>query len=287
MANNINGKTGLSANLLPNFYQTPANKKFLQSTIDQLFQPGTLTKVKGYVGRENAKASNGNDIYVSAPEANRTNYQLEPGLAIKDSLGNVTFFKDYIDYINQINVFGGNTANHARLNKQEFYSWDPHIDWDKFVNFQNYYWLPYGPDTITIYGAADIINTTYTVEFQTEGSNNQYIFTPDGSTPNPTLKLYKGKTYTFEIKSPGNPFSFKTTRSLGSSDRYSYLNSVDNYGVELGTITFTVPDSAPDVLYYQSETDISLGGDIEILAQSAATHINVTTEILGKKSVIS
>ena len=286
MANNVNGKPGLSVNLLPNFYQTPANKKFLQSTVDQLFQPGTLTKVKGYVGRENAKASDGNDIYIAAPDQNRQNYQLEPGLAIKDSLDNVTFFKDYIDYINQINVFGGNTTNHARLNKQEFYSWDPHIDWDKFVNFQNYYWLPYGPDTITIYGAEDIINTTYTVEVQSDGSNNQYVFTPDGSTPNPTIKLYKGKTYKFQINSPGNPFSFKTKRSIGITDRYSYLNSVDSYGVESGTITFTVPDSAPKILYYQSETDINLGGAIEVHTVVDSTHIDVTNEILGKKSVI-
>ena len=134
---NVNGNKGLSANLLPKFYQTPSNKKFLQSTIDQLFQPGSLTKVSGYVGRENAKASVGTDLYIEASDKSRQDYQLEPAVTIKDTVGNVTFFKDYIDYINQINVFGGNTDNHARLNKQEFYSWNPHIDWDKFVNFQN------------------------------------------------------------------------------------------------------------------------------------------------------
>jgi len=286
MANNVNGKPGLSANLLPSFYQTPANKKFLQSTIDQLFQPGSLTKLKGYVGRENAKASNGNDIYTASADQNRQNYQLEPGLVIKDSLNNITFFKDYMDYINQIDVFGGNTANHARLNKQEFYSWDPHINWDMFVNFQNYYWLPYGPETITIYGYQDIANTTYSVEVQSEGPNNQYILTPDGATPNPTIKLYKGKTYTFKINSPGNPFSFKTSRSIGTTNRYAYLNAIDNYGVESGTIIFTVPDTAPKILYFQSETDINLGGTIEIHSVVDNTHIDVTKEILGKTSLI-
>ena len=286
MANNVNGKPGLSVNLLPSFYQTPANKKFLQSTIDQLFQPGTLTKVKGYVGRENAKTSTGNDIYIESANQTRQNYQLEPGLAIKDNIGNVTFFKDYQDYINQIKVFGGNTDKHDRLNQQEFYSWDPHINWDMFVNFQNYYWLPYGPETITVYGSQDVINTTYTVEIQTEGSNNQYVFTPNGFTPNPVIKLYKGKTYTFNINSVGNPFSIKTSRSSGAVDRYQYLSAIDNYGVEKGTITFTVPDSAPGILYYQSETDISVGGVIEIFSDNENTSINVTTEILGKSKVI-
>jgi hypothetical protein len=283
--NNVIGEKGLSANLLPKFYQTIANKKFLQSTVDQLFQPGTLTKTTGYIGRENAKASTGADVYVKAADAIRQNYQLEPGITVTDNLGNVTFFKDYVDYINQINVFGGNTKNHNRLNKQEFYSWDPHIDWDKFVNFQNYYWLPYGPDTITVYGPHATINTTYNVKIQSEGANNQYIFTPDGATPDPVLKLYRGVTYTFNISSPGNPFSFKTVRSLGTDHRYSYLTSIDNYGVTSGTVTFTVPENAPSILFYQSETDINLGGVIEIFSINADTTIDVASEILGKSSV--
>ena len=283
MANKTNplGKTGLTANLLPNFYQTIPNKKFLQATLDQLYQPGTLTKVNGFIGRENAKAATGKDVYVTAVDSTRQQYQLEPGIVIKDSLKNITFFKDYIDYINQIGVFGGNTANHARLNKQEFYSWDPHIDWDKFTNFQNYYWIPYGPDTITIYGQPLAITSSYTVTMQDVGSNNQYVFTPDGFSPNPPLKLYKGQTYTFNISSPGNPFSFMTKRSTGTVYRY-ITDNINNYGVTNGSITFTVPLDAPSVLYYQSETDIDLGGSISIFSIKEDTFIDVEKDFLGK-----
>ena len=91
MANNPTGKPGLGVNFLPDFYQTPANKKFLQATIDQLYQPGTVSKVSGFIGRENAKAATGADVYVTAADTTRQNYQLEPGLVIKDSIGNVTF----------------------------------------------------------------------------------------------------------------------------------------------------------------------------------------------------
>ena len=279
--NNPLGNTGLTANLLPDFYQTASNKKFLQATLDQLFQPGTLTKVNGFIGRENAKAATGNDIYVTAADTVRQNYQLEPGITVKDSLGNVTFFKDYIDYINQIGVFGGNTSNHARLNKQEFYSWDPHIDWDKFTNFQNYYWVPYGPDTITIYGQPLTVTSTYTVQMQNEGANNQYVFTPDGFSPNPVLKLYKGHTYTFNITSAGNPFSFMTQRSTGTIYRY-ITAGINAHGITNGSITFTVPLDAPSVLYYQSETDINLGGSIEIFGVNDATYIDVEKDFLGK-----
>lgn len=288
MANNNKdplGNPGLSVNLLPKYYQTPANKKFLQATVDQLFQPGTVNKVTGYVGKENAKAASGKDVYVAAPTAKRQNYQLEPSVVIKDKLDNVTFFKDYIDYINQLEVFGGNTSNHARLNSQEFYSWDPHIDWDKFVNFQNYYWLSYGPETISVYGQPQTITSTYTVSIQKTGNNNQYLFTPDGLTPNPVLKLYRGHTYIFEISSPGNPFSFRTVRSTNPADIYN-VDTISANSVTKGSIQFTVPLDSPSLLFYQSDADINLGGVIEIFNINENTYIDVEKEIIGKKTYI-
>jgi hypothetical protein len=287
MADSINPNgngNGLSANLLPNFFKTDSNKKFLQATVDQLVQPGAVKKINGYVGRQYAKATKGTDIFVTAADSSRQNYQLEPGVVVKDQLDNINFFKDYIDYINQLSVFGANTANHSRLNKQEFYSWNPHIEWDKFVNFQNYYWLPYGPDTITIVGHQLEVNSSYTVLLENESSgSNQYLFTPDGLTRNPVLTLYRGQTYQFKITSPNNPFSIKLEPTLGTADRY-IIPTINNYGVVAGTITFKIPQDAPDVLYYQSETDLSLGGVIHVLSSTSATYINVTDEVLGKSN---
>jgi hypothetical protein len=276
------GNIGLGVNFIPDFYQTPANKKFLQATIDQLYQQGTITKTSGFIGRKNAKAATGADVYVNAANTIRQNYQLEPGITVNDSLGNVTFFKDYQDYINQLDVLGAITSNHARLNQQEFYSWDPHIDWDKFINFQDYYWLPYGPSVITIYGQQVGVNSTYNVELQSEGNTNQYLFTPDGLTYNPTLKLYRGQTYNFNISSLGNPFSFMTQRSLGTA--YLYQDGVSANGVENGTITFTVPISAPSLIFYQSQTDINVGGAIEIFDIVDETFLDVEHDIIGKQT---
>jgi hypothetical protein len=278
---NPSGSKGLSVNLIPNFFKTDANKRFLQATVDQLVAPGTVKKVNGFVGRPYSKSTTGTDLFVEAPTLIRQNYQLEPALTVQDTLGNTTFFKDYIDYINQLSVFGANVSNHARLNKQEFYSWNPHIDWDKFVNFQNYYWLSYGPDTIKIFGQQLTAQSTYKIALEYQGQNNQYVFTPDGLTPNPAIKLYRGQTYKFIISSPSNPISIKTARSTGVADRYQ-IAGIDSYGVENGVITVTIPVNSPNILYYQSETDINAGGVFEIYNIDENSFIDVDAEILGK-----
>ena len=214
-SNNSNRK---SSDLLPRFFRTDANKKFLSATLDQLTQPGTVKKLSGFVGRRNAKASTANDVYISASDSDRQNYQLEPVAVIKDELDNVNFYKDYIDHINHIETQGGVVNNHARLNKEEFYSWNPHINWDKFVNFQQYYWLPYGPTPIEIQGQQQAIESTYTVSVVDEDDNYAFLFTPDGLTRNPILTLYRGQTYIFVIDSTNNPFTIKTRRVAGSLD---------------------------------------------------------------------
>ena len=287
MADSINpsGSNSVAANFLPNFYKTDSNKKFLQATVDQLVQPGTVKKINGYVGRKNSKATMGSDVFINAPTAERQNYQFEPSFVINDTLGNTTYFKDYIDYINQLGVFGSNTKNHSRLNSQEFYSWNPHINWDKFVNFQNYYWLPYGPDLITIYGQKQQIDSTYTVTIESEGDGNEYLFTPNGLTRNPVLRLYRGQTYKFKINSPGNPFSIKLSPTLGTADRYT-IPQIDKYGVVDGTITVTLPSNSPSVLYYQSETDLSLSGVIQVFSLDDNTVIDVEQNILGKSQYV-
>ena len=36
--------------------------------------------------------------------------------------------------------------NHDRLNKETVYSWNPAIDYDKLINYREYYWMPEGPE---------------------------------------------------------------------------------------------------------------------------------------------
>ena len=280
---NPSASKNLSSTLLPNFYRTDTNKKFLEATIEQLTQAGTVKKINGFIGRKNSKATQGKDVFIDTIDSNRMNYQLEPAIVIDDELGNTNFYKDYIDYINQLSVFGADVSNHDKLNRQEFYSWNPHINWDKFSNFQNYYWLPYGPETIRIYGQQEIIETTYSVNIKTTGSQNSYVFGDGLLGENPTITLYRGQTYKFDVNSPGNPLSIKSLRSSGDANRYAN-HDIENNTIEHGTIILKVSHDTPSVLYYQSEFNTDLGGVIHVKSITENTEIDIELELLGKKT---
>ena len=271
-----------SSEFLPKYFRTPVNNKFLHSTIDQLISQGTLEKINAYYGRKNTPNFQAGDLYVEEVSKDRENYKLEPSIVQKDSLGNVNFYSDYIDYFNQIKNLGGFADDHSNLNAQEYYAWSPRINWDKFVNFREYFWLPYGADTVTVTGQQRSVVSTYTVTKSDAGDNYAYIFTPDGLTSNPTLKLYKGQTYKFEIDAQGMPLTFKTERDL--DDSYNYNTGVSSQKVEKGTITFTVADNAPETLYYGSSKDIESFGLIKIYEISENSAIDVENEVIGKKS---
>jgi len=270
-----------SARHLPKYFRTEKNTKFLHSTLDQLLQPGVAEKVNEFVGRKTAKAFKAENNYLDEISADRQNYQLEPVSVIKDNLGNVEYLRDYIDFINQIENFGGLKNNHSRNNQQEFYVWDPRIDWDRFTNFREYYWLPNGPQTVVIPGEQKEIASTYSVNLLDSLGDYSYVFTPDGLTSNPTIKLYRGVKYTFEINTPGLPFTFRTARTL--DDAFLLTDGVSAQAVETGTIELTLDASTPNEIFYVAENDINIGGLIKVANQEEATVIDVETEILGKK----
>ena len=114
---------------LPAFYRTDSNQRFLSSTIDPLVQKGSLERLDGFIGKQDAFTRGVNDRYLPATSSDRFAYQLEPTVTYTDrdttSINpedQVKFTGTYDDYINQIKYIGGDTSNHDRLNKETVYS---------------------------------------------------------------------------------------------------------------------------------------------------------------------
>ena len=271
-----------SADFLPRYFRTTSNKKFLSSTLDQMLQPGVVEKVDGFIGRKDSKAYKSTDAYVSDVSANRENYQLEPAAVVEDNIGNVLLHKDYRDYMNSTTIRNANTANHDKTNRQEYYAWDPHIHWDKFVNFREYYWLPQGPDPIPVYGNFREVKSTINVNYIDNVDNFAYNFNPDNPNSNTTLTLYKGQTYTFDINTPNMPFTIRTAKNLEAGSLYN--EGVSAQKVENGQIEFKVDLEAPGYLYYVNENDIEASGLIIVKDIRDNTEIDVADTIIGKKN---
>jgi len=272
-----------SINLLPEFLRTNKNSKFLSSTIDQLIQPAELERLDGFIGSKLTPTYiSTSDVYISESLPLRRDYQLEPALVVKTDLGSIEQVKAIDDLANEITVEGGFNNDFDRLFRSDFYSFDPHIDFDKFVNYQKYYWLVTGPDTITITGKQ--LNSTSTYTVVDNEIKSAWVFSPDGLTEDPTIVLYRSNTYTFAVDSEYN-FFIKTAPSLGTSDVYN-INVVGN-GVKNGSVTITVDENTPSTLYYTSDNVNYVQGKIIIKQATEDSYIDVDQEIIGKKNYTS
>ena len=201
-----------TAELLPQVFRTEANEKFLAGSLDALTQPGYLDKTVGFIGRRYGKTFDGDDIYLDSDNTLRSRYQLEPAVVVKKDQ-DVQNFYDYIDFKNQLRFFGNEIDRDDLITDQDHYTWDPPIDWDKFVNYREYYWIPDGPPPVKILGQSQEIISTYKV---TLGTGSVFIFTPDGLKNNPTITLFRGQTYNFVINAPDNGFVLRTAYDTGS-----------------------------------------------------------------------
>ena len=231
---------------LPEIFRTDSNRKFLNATVDQLVSEPNLIKVNGYIGRKLAPSYKTSDSYITEPTKSRQDYQLEPSIIIKDPGTNkLTFATTYADIVNKINFYGGFGSNQTRLFDNEYYSYDPQIDLDKFVNFAQYYWLENGPNAVLITASTVPLEQTFTVAFDI--TTQTYRLSGYNNVPNPVLTLARGGRYTFINNEPGNKFYIQTSPgSLGVDPGAPNLSTrnvlgVTNNGQDVGEVIFQVP----------------------------------------------
>ena len=297
-----------SVDFLPEIFQTDANKQFLAATLDQLIQEPQFKKTQGFIGRSVGPGVNPNDRYVIEPTKTRADYQLEPGVvSLKPDTDQVRDVITYPGMNDSIGYQGGNSGRPDQLYSSEYYSWDPFVDFDSFVNFSQYFWIPAGPDAVNV--AATGIPTQ--ANFPVTRANGVYTF---GSIPgenpvielvrggsytfqvaqnnketvnyrvrnsgtaaysidaqsNPTITLARGNTYVFNLNLTGAyPFWIKTLPTTGRGEVYN--SGVTRNGSNTGLVTFVVPQDAPDTLYYAAENQPNMQGQLNIVDSAPGT----------------
>ena len=95
---------------------------------------------------------------------------------------------------------------------------------------------------------------------------------------NPIFNLIRGLTYYFVIHSPGYPFWINRT---GQLHHLIAFDNIINNGTDNGTIIFTVPMNAPDILYYNCQYNSSIFGEIHICDFGPTGPTGPTVEIVN------
>ncbi len=240
-------------NFLPSVFQSDANKKFLNATLDQLVTEPNLIPINGYVGRKFAPGFTDISTYIKESTALRADYQLEPSVVVKNKETSVVeLHTTYPETLQAISFYGGKTDNQDKLWSSDYYSYNPRINADAFINFGQYYWLPNGPDPVQIFaGAGDLERTFYVYP-----DNGQQIYNISGygENPNPDIVLIRGGVYQFKVNQPGKNFWIQTDPGLsGLSPRTNLstreIDGVVNNGDDNGTVTFYVPQTTAQDFY--------------------------------------
>ena len=117
--------------------------------------------------------------------------------------------------------------------------------------------------TVTEFSIEEVtVESTFTV---TSSGSSSYLISENGvslSGNNPSISLQRGKYYVFNINASGHPFNINTQNSTGTS--YLYSSGITGQGTQSGSLTFSVPQSAPNTLYYNCQYHSSMAGIINI-----------------------
>lgn len=233
-------------NFLPEVFRTPTNAQFLGATLDQLVdQPNTM-RIEGYIGSKFGYGINAKGKYVVEPTKTRTDYQLDPGVVFtKTNTATATDFVTYPGIVDALKLNGGITNNNDRLFSSQFYSWDPFVDLDKVINFNQYYWLPTGAPAVPV--GTDVV---YNIQDYTITDDpNAYTISSDvnpGGSSNPILSLIRGGSYNFTVNQDSQ-FWIQGQPGITGYDPYQPnlqtrdVYGVSNNGAEAGVVTFQVP----------------------------------------------
>jgi len=263
-----------SLDFLPSIFQTKTNEKLLQATVDQLISEPEVRRLDGYIGRRFNPALTPYDSYIAEDYIDRQNYQLEPSAVYADDNDNIKFISGYTDLLDKISSYGGTTNNPNRVFAADQYNYSGFFDFDKFVNYSSYYWLPTGPDSVNVFASEiptdldiDVLqpdiyavndglydfenydNSVFDVSTNSISrlSQSGYRFSTTGDRISPVLRLARGGTYRFNVDQYGHGFFIQGTPGIEESyDWQTNLSSrnvlgVVNNGAEVGTVTFNVP----------------------------------------------
>lgn len=127
---------------LPKVLQTDVNKRLLGATDDILFEPEAFERIEGQIGDDTgvSQASKDRSPFIVNKNTQDDRYQLAPCVVSYNKDGSVANGAFYSDLVGHIKANGGITTDENRLFECDYFSFNPPINVDKWVNFSKYFW---------------------------------------------------------------------------------------------------------------------------------------------------
>lgn len=136
---------------LPVVLQTTAIKNFFESTVEQLYSKANTEQLKGFIGKKTGEDAGLAGAFIPESTIDRREYNLTPAVNTINSItGDSENLIFYDEFMNILETYGVDTTNHNLLFGSNYQTFMPPIEIDKFINYQEYYWVPAGPTAITI-----------------------------------------------------------------------------------------------------------------------------------------
>jgi len=209
-----------SVEMLPAIFKTDTNRRFLDSTLDQLLSSGSTETLDTYWGRVSSKNYIfGRDLFADEHSAQRRNYQLAPGYGVVQDLETQDAIT-YISVLNSLKQSGADITDVNRLMSEPGYVLDLPINVDMFINNVNYYWYCNG-DSLPVCE----ITATATDPIDIDQITLQSSYTTPVLANGKTLTLVSGML----VKFTGD----YVTTSEYKLDAVYYVENVGNDGIRL------------------------------------------------------
>jgi hypothetical protein len=130
-----------------------------------------------------------------------------------------------------------------------------------------------------VYGASNLTkllpnSNTLGFRHNVVATSGSYFFADEY---NPTITVTRGSTYTFEMNAEGHPFFIQTVPGAYNSNQ-TYILGTNNLGASVGDITWTVPENAPDSLYYVCQNHSAMNGKIIVVNPAAKPSLILPAE---------
>lgn len=128
-----------------------------------------------------------------------------------------------------------------------------------------------------LWAVPSVAQTTFTVSVATktsahpafgQGHSEGYVLNGQQGQP---LTLVRGQTYVFSMQnvSSAHPFYLTTSSSGGGGSAWTE-GVTGNFATGNAEVTFTVPESAPDELWYQCGVHAMMGGRITVVSSTSS-----------------